>query len=719
MRNIWGIVIALALGGSVGYLAGSSGTAPTRTGGGERERVPERTRPAPAPESNSPLSRALHELPIPSYTAGTGSIIGTVLDAEGNGLAGVTIRADQVGQSSRSWRKGDPPPAVDSLEETVRKAVKRYHWRNQTTVEAVSDENGAYRLEGLADRGYNLRAYLAGYTLEPTDRRQQRNVKPGGTVDWTARAITSVPVDVFLPDGSRPETAWILCREGQRAFSERWSPKHRQLRLPPGAYTLSVSIAGQDDLKADPIQVNLQPNDANDPIAFRLKGRPGIRGKVVFPRGEQFSNLRVYALRFTGDETPKISTLSSKGKESWVSEHNQFGYSFLDLLPGRYLVGVGARKGAIFAKTTVDVAQQTTQADLVVDQIDPSLYVVLRIAGPDGNPVPVGQLMTSYKTENSSSSGGGAWARRLDGSYIVFYHEHDYEDGGTFGITVTSPDFGRRKVEYKRGGKRELEIRFAAAARLEVVVSNYTGSKYADRIRVGLRRTLPGTTETSTDQKPLDAEGKVTLGPVEVGAYELILVAQAGRHSGVTAASRPVTLAAGNNEASIAIPALHELVVRGKQGERYTLRAAKSEAIRFWDNKRCGEDGRAVFGPLPAGEYELSRQGDAGPMTVSVPAGEVTFKATEYNAMRVSIRDAEGTMAKAGLADGDLIVGVDGVEFTGMRQMQMLLGGAMMKGEVTLNLLRGRRRIELDVNLREAMRDPDARPGGTFRPATR
>ena len=80
---------------------------------------------------------------MPSYTRGSGRITGVVRDAEGNAVAGVTIRATQNGKGG-SRRKGDGVPGTDTLEQTVRKAVERYHWRSQTTVDAVTDSGGAY-----------------------------------------------------------------------------------------------------------------------------------------------------------------------------------------------------------------------------------------------------------------------------------------------------------------------------------------------------------------------------------------------------------------------------------------------------------------------------------------------------------------------------------------------------------------------------------------------
>ena len=106
-------------------------------------------------------------------------------------------------------------------------------------------------------------------------------------------------------------------------------------------------------------------------------------------------------------------------------------------------------------------------------------------------------------------------------------------------------------------------------------------------------------------------------------------------------------------------------------------------------------------------------------MTVTIPGPEVVFKASAYNALQVTISDPDGSLAKAGLVDGDLVVAVNGTEFKGAAQMQLLFGGAMAKGEATLSIVRAGRTLELTVNLREVMQGNGGKTGGMVRPTTR
>jgi hypothetical protein len=110
------------------------------------------------------------------------------------------------------------------------------------------------------------------------------------------------------------------------------------------------------------------------------------------------------------------------------------------------------------------------------------------------------------------------------------------------------------------------------------------------------------------------------------------------------------------------------------------------------------EGGRAVFEGLPAGEYQISGSGalPRGQMRVNVP-GQTTvrYEPQTVNAYFVRIRSPEGYAAKAGLREGDLVVGIDGQEFTSEAQMGALLTLAREKEECALLVLRGRRTLTL------------------------
>jgi len=215
-----------------------------------------------------------------------------------------------------------------------------------------------------------------------------------------------------------------------------------------------------------------------------------------------------------------------------------------------------------------------------------------------------------------------------------------------------------------------------------------------------------------------DADGRAVLGPVGAGEYELVLSVGTGRYQTRAVLRKPVSLSAGENAVRVAMPRLHELVVAGKEGEEFFLTQQESDN-RFYESATCGEDGKARFEKLPAGKYMLQKVGELGPMDVTVPCGEVVFKPTEYNALRVTVTNADGALAEAGFRDGDLVIALDGKEFRDTRQMQLLFAASIAKDEVAMTVVRGGRRVEITVNMREMMTTAGADAGGNMEPAVR
>ena len=96
----------------------------------------------------------------------------------------------------------------------------------------------------------------------------------------------------------------------------------------------------------------------------------------------------------------------------------------------------------------------------------------------------------------------------------------------------------------------------------------------------------------------------------------------------------------------------------------------------------------------------------------------VTFEPKPINALRVTVRDPQGALAQAGFRPGDLIIGIEGVEFTDEMHMQELLLGAMSKGPVKALVLRDGGRLEIPMDIKK-MFGKDGNGGGEFEPAGR
>jgi hypothetical protein len=353
--------------------------------------------------------------------------------------------------------------------------------------------------------------------------------------------------------------------------------------------------------------------------------------------------------------------------------------------------------------------------DLAITELDPEDYVVLRVYGEDGKPVKDVDIDTAYETSTSSSSGGGVWARRADGAFLVFHHEHDYEEGGTYRIEATSKEYGSKRVTYKRGETRELEIRFGAPAQLLVTVESFADHPHAASISFGLSR--KGSDEGQAANKAPDGTGALTLGPVEAGEYDLVTYVSQERFERVVAERRAVTLRPGENRMSVALPRLYPLTILADPGTQLLLsRVDDPESGRL--GRKCDSDGRASFPALAAGRYQVLSWGPGGgQMEVTLPGpAEVAFKPGRIDALRVTITDPDGTIGKAGFQNGDVVIAIDGKEFENLAALQMLMAIAMNKEKASFTVLRGGRQLELTVTIKDMMR---GNQGGRLDPAKR
>jgi S1-C subfamily serine protease len=105
-------------------------------------------------------------------------------------------------------------------------------------------------------------------------------------------------------------------------------------------------------------------------------------------------------------------------------------------------------------------------------------------------------------------------------------------------------------------------------------------------------------------------------------------------------------------------------------------------------------------------------------MTVTLPGpSSVVFQEQEINALRVTVTDPEGTMAKAGMATGDLVVAINGKEFSSVVELQIVMAGAVSKKTMVMTVLRGRKRFDVEVDPRKML--GGRQMGGSFEPTSR
>ena len=106
-----------------------------------------------------------------------------------------------------------------------------------------------------------------------------------------------------------------------------------------------------------------------------------------------------------------------------------------------------------------------------------------------------------------------------------------------------------------------ITIRFGDAASLEVTVTGYQGSLSSAKLHVAIQKPSESSMYIPSGKSP-DAEGRLTLGPVQSGSYELVLTVECDTHRSIPVSRTPVVLQDGVNRMTVSLPALYPLTVQ-------------------------------------------------------------------------------------------------------------------------------------------------------------
>ena len=707
---------------------------------GERQTAPAATRALSAEVDEARVEELVAASASQPFErpSGSGAIWGDVTVEGGGGLAGVVLRASPRERSSPARPPSDvgpaPPPLAD-LDGAVREAVAQYKERRARTFEAVSDASGAYRFEGLPEGTWSIEAYKRDYVVSAPGG-SRHDVRPGTQLDFEAEPVLTLAVDVLMPDGTRPEEAVLKSQPAaeNRATTFAWTPEQPVLRLTAGTYEISAEAGalpsdrgGQEhELKSKPRTVELQAGVAPPALVFELTGRAGIRGHVTLAHdGVTGSQPQVLMRPLGVAERADLEALAESDQNAYVGRAGD--YAFLDLDPGRYVVGVRRNwSDAVSAHALVEVGASIVTCDLELPALDPSGYLAVSVTGSDGAPVAGVDFGFRHSSNGSSSSSGINAMRSPEGLYLITIPDRSRQayfssgaEGDTFTLTVRHARHGEKTIELARG-QAELAVAFALAGRLEVIVAGHAGSEYEGRISIELAK-AGGEDQYFWwgDDSGLTTAGVRVFEAVDPGSYVLRmhLAPEGGsrRNFGRSMAilSQELEVVSGPNVARMAIPPLYDVVVRHPAATESTRLRLSMPANRYFSQQGELENGVALFEDLPAGSYDLRSSNPTGRMAIEVPCGDVVFEAQVQNALLVTIHDESGAMAKAGLRTGDLIVGIDGLEFENESDLAVLYG----RSDCRLRLLRGGRPLELEV-AGLPWRDPESM-GGRLEPTAR
>jgi hypothetical protein len=444
---------------------------------------------------------------------------------------------------------------------------------------------------------------------------------------------------------------------------------------------------------------------------------------VTFASRDPPQQFRVAAVRADGGGGADPARLLGDAKAKWFDGRDE--YALTDLEAGTWLVGITFRGRKIGPSATVAVGTDLATLDFHVEG-EPRDWVTLWVRGPDGAPARDAKVTTGSRGPGGSGEDELDVTPDADGSYRVAIYEDgapllgssstsssgDWGAGGKreWYLVVASPSHGRERVAYDPVADREVTVRFGAAARLVVTLEGWEESRDRERYTLSLSpsRADRGNHWQSQDAK-IDSSGVATFPAAKPAVYELTLAAHLSTGVGTTQFYRAVehleaTLRAGDNALTLRVPSFHELVVTVEgpiPAEGLLIeRPDPSGRTYFYARQKPAEGTKEVsFTHLAAGRFRIVDD-TAGDMWFTVP-GEprIAFRPRPFDAARVSIH-GKGRLADAGLAEGDLVVALDGTEFENGPQGKGLLAAAKAKESVKLTVLRGGRRLEIAVDPR-------------------
>jgi hypothetical protein len=529
---------------------------------------------------------------------------------DGSPLPGVEVTCypQRDPQPRPALRPGEKPPEREPVDLAVEAAVW-HRWTQAAKRRATTDAAGEFRIEGIADRKHQVNAYLPGWQIQPKDWRETSQARPGMDLNLVAKASVEVRVEISCPDGPLPENLQIRQEGPQGRGGFGFNAENPVIRIEPGTHELTAIGGDAEEYRSDPQTVVVPDGSVGVTVVFVLRGRPGIRGKVLFPPGEEWDQPQVLLQRLGKDEKASAAGLRASSREATrryrsVGE----GYAFSDLAPGRYGVGVArGHEGPVVVFEEVEVGEGPVTRDLRVPPADPSEFVVVRVLKPDGAAVTDFTATTGFKGKGFSSSGGGISVRRADGSRLVFHHAQTAPDDpdGMFSITVDAKSLGGATVEYRKGERSEWTVRLEEPGRVEARVTGHRGTPYEDRLQFVLAP--PGGTARHFGMRHgaprVDASGLQVIPGIQPGEYSLQLLLEGGQRMANPIARLPVSVRSGRNEFTVPLPELHEVAITGAGPQVHVLRQGEGAERLVIFVQSSG--GNARVDGLLEGEYEV------------------------------------------------------------------------------------------------------------------
>ncbi len=565
--------------------------------------------------------------------SGTGVFTGEVKMESGQALPDVKVKVERTDNAKRhiqSYRKNWQMLDID---EKIENYIRNLESSQANSYEATTDANGKFRIDGLPAGKYWVTAFLEGYEIKDISKRQS-NYEPDAEVDFEAKKLLEVRVEVLMPDGKSADFAFVTIKYDRRGYSSSgssaWSPENDTVSIAEEGGVILSAKTQDEELSSENCKIVADPENMPELVTLKLKSWPGIKGRVIFDGeiGDEQSNLYVYAILNKHDREAEIEFLR-QGKESYPRSYNGYKYTFSRLIPGKY--SLGCVFGELIFTSQVVVSDKMEEKDIHVSMANTD-SIIMRVINPDGKPVRDCQIsaISIKKTDNSTNSEtfetlNIQYFPGKNGSYCIPFSNFKpavLDASGTeLVFTVKSSSYGEKQVSVSTPPPKEIDVKFEEQGFFTVHISNFGVRGYEDRLKFELEKEE---TETSSriihrsynsQNQFFNSENDLTFEPVQPGNYNLVISVKTDRWQFVNVSQFPVTIKAGTNRLTVELPELYKFQVNsdsGKAGKNVCLKKEKADEI----DGKFNVDGVAKFYDLPAGNYTLSVDGDSENITI-------------------------------------------------------------------------------------------------------
>ena len=583
----------------------------------------------------------------PEPESGQGEITGMVAREDGSALAGVVIEARRTHDYSKTSPReiGQAAPPLASLEEIVTEAVAKHRRERSGSFRVTSDAKGAYLFDHLPAGHWQIQAYAPDYIFNSLSGSTY-DLPLGSRVDFEAWPVLTIPVEVLGSQGEPVEAAELIANSEdgpQRTYS--WTPDFPALRLRPGHYRIEAGAAPLSKstkrayaMKSEPVEIALDEGVEPTKLVLKLSARTGIHGRVLLPSdGLRGGRTQVLLLGLGSHQEVDLRLLSQSGE---VGSLRNGSFSFLDLEPGRYVVGVASGRGSgIRAHRVVTVSEGICDATIDVPPLDRSRLLTVTALDPAGLALAELDFRLTHQLSSTGSTNSTSLEalRDRERRHLLFLRPELAEiyfsnqtQGHEFLLTIFHNRYGNKTVPL-RAGQLELSVRFSEAAEVSVKVLGYSDSDCLGRVSLSIARALGDEIQMSQHEQ-LSPNGTCRIESLEAGSYRLALRLRKREELSTLAAGheilvQTVELGTGPNEVVLQLPPLFDLHVYHPEAEA-GARLSVVDQDSPWGGARATFDagGRATVTEIPAGAYELHCHEPDSRLRVEVPCGEVVFE---------------------------------------------------------------------------------------------